>query len=54
LIARLRGEMQMPAPVRVIATGGLARLIAPYCPSIEIVDSQLALEGLRLLYSMNQ
>ncbi len=54
LIARLRGEMQMSAPVRVIATGGLARLIAPYCPSIEIVDPQLALEGLRLLYSMNQ
>ncbi len=54
LIARLRADMQMSVPVRVIATGGLARLIAPHCPSIEIVDSQLALEGLRLLFEMNR
>ncbi len=53
LIARLRAEMPGPNAVRVIATGGLASLIAPHCPSIEIVDSALALEGLRILFEMN-
>ncbi len=54
LIARLRAEMTDSARVRVIATGGLATLIAPHCPSIELVDSQLALEGLRILFEMNR
>ncbi len=53
LIARLRAEMPDSDHLHVIATGGLAPLIAPHCPSIEIVDSQLALEGLRILYEMN-
>ncbi len=52
LVARLRADMQEP-DARVVATGGLAALIAPHCPSIEIVDPQLGLEGLRLLYLMN-
>ncbi|MGB8647463.1 MAG: type III pantothenate kinase [Anaerolineae bacterium] len=52
LVARLRADMQEPE-ARVIATGGLASLIAPHCPSIEIVDSQLAFEGLRILFEMN-
>ncbi len=53
LIARLRADMQAPQ-ARVIATGGLAPLLAPYCPSIGVVDSQLAFEGLRMLFEMNQ
>ena len=35
---------------RVIATGGLASLIAPASTFIEIVDATLTLEGLRLIY----
>ena len=35
---------------RVIATGGLAPLIAPHCETVEIVDPDLTLTGLRLLY----
>ena len=35
---------------RVIATGGLAALIAPASRFIEIVDATLTLEGLRLIY----
>ena len=35
---------------RVIATGGLASLIAPASRFIEIVDATLTLEGLRLIY----
>ena len=35
---------------RVIATGGIAPLIAPYCAMVEIIDPNLTLTGLRLLY----
>jgi type III pantothenate kinase len=52
LAARLRRELGEPA-ARIIATGGHAPLVAQYCPTIEIVDSELAFEGLRLLYEMN-
>lgn len=53
MIARFKNEMQEPT-ARVIATGGMAELLAPQCPAIEIVDMNLALDGLRLLYEMNQ
>ncbi len=46
LIARMRDEMGVRA--RAVATGGLADVIAPHCPSIERVDPHLSFEGLRL------
>ncbi|AUX19903.1 pantothenate kinase [Sorangium cellulosum] len=51
LVARLRRELGYPC--RVVATGGLARLIAPQTESIEAVDDDLTLTGLRLLYERN-
>lgn len=51
LCARLRKELQYPC--RVLATGGLAKLIAPQTESIEHVDNDLTLTGLRLLYERN-
>jgi type III pantothenate kinase len=36
--------------VRVVATGGLAPLIATGSEFIELVDDTLTLEGLRLVY----
>src|SRR6266576_4633584 len=39
-----------PRPPRVIATGGLASLIATGSEFIELVDETLTLEGLRLIY----
>ncbi len=48
LIARLSKEMQI-RPL-VVATGGLARIIAPLCPVIEEVVPELTLEGLYRLY----
>lgn len=52
LARRILSEAEMPA-AQVIATGGLAPVIAPYCPSIHSVDTGLAFEGLRILYGMN-
>ena len=42
------------APVRVVATGGLAPVLAEVTETIESVDATLTLEGLRLLHLMNQ
>lgn len=39
---------------RVIATGGLAKTISIHTKAIDVVDSKLTLEGLRLLYYMNK
>lgn len=41
------------APMNVIATGGLARVIADSSETIEAVDDDLTLTGLRLLYERN-
>ncbi len=51
LVGRLRRELGFPC--RVIATGGLARLIAPQTETIEDVDDDLTLTGLRLIYERN-
>ena len=40
--------------MRVIGTGGLAETIAAETTVIEIVDPWLTLEGLRLVWEMNQ
>lgn len=39
--------------MKVVATGGLGRIIADYTDAIEIYDSKLTLEGLRILYEKN-
>jgi type III pantothenate kinase len=44
----------MGRPVRVLATGGLATLIAPDSRTIEEVVPDLTLDGLRVLYERNQ
>jgi type III pantothenate kinase len=51
LVARLRGELGYTC--RVIATGGLAGLIAAQTETIEAVDDNLTLTGLRLIFDRN-
>ena len=48
-IVRERGEK-----TRVIATGGMAELIAPESDTIEDVDEFLTLKGLRLIFDRNR
>ena len=41
-------------PAAVIATGGLADVVAPYSSCIEHREPWLTLHGLRLIYERNQ
>lgn len=50
LVARLRAEIPQGERARVIAHGGLAEAMARVTPTIEVVDSNLILEGLRIAY----
>lgn len=48
LVRRMIKEMETSP--RIIATGGLAMLMADVCETIEKVDFSLTLEGLRIIY----
>ena len=52
IVERLKAELDYPCAV--IATGGLAPLIAPLSKTIDEVDDTLTLVGLRILYERNR
>ena len=49
-----RMAQELGFPVKVVATGGLAPLIANVSQRIEVVDDLLTLEGLRIIYQRNR
>ncbi len=51
IVARVRGELGSQAPA--VATGGLADLIVRHAATIERVDHELTLVGLRILWTLN-
>ncbi len=52
IIADIKKELGGEA--RVVATGGMGRMMAEYCSVIDDVDPNLTLEGLRLIYENNK
>jgi len=52
MVARLSAEIEFEP--RVIATGGLATMLADHSTTIECVDPILTLEGLRLIHERNR
>ena len=52
MVSRFRGELG--PDMRVIATGGLAPLIAAETDVIDFVNPWLTLEGLRMIYELNR
>lgn len=49
-----RMEQELGYPCTVVATGGLARFITPYCKRPIHCDGELLLEGLWVLYQKNK
>lgn len=52
MVARFKGELG--PETRIVATGGLAEVIAQETDVIDIVDPWLTLHGLRIVYDLNR
>ncbi len=52
MIRRIKKELKRE-DITVIATGGLSKVIIPYCEEKIIYDDELLLKGLRLIYEKN-
>jgi len=53
MLVRMKRELN-GNPIKTIATGGLAELIAQETDVFDIIDPWLTLEGLRILWKMNR
>jgi type III pantothenate kinase len=54
LIQRITHELGGFDEPTVVATGGIASLIAPECRNIHYIDQNLTMEGLRIIYQKNK
>lgn len=52
ILSRIENALEMP--VCAIATGGLARLVVPHCMREMVLDENLLLRGLGIIYEMNK
>ena len=52
MIARMKKELGYDT--KVIATGGLAKLIVPYCETEVTLCNELMLKGLKIIYDKNR
>lgn len=50
IVCSMFEEMDCENDIKVIATGGMGRMMAEYCDLISDVDSTLTLEGLRMIF----
>lgn len=53
IIRKVKEESELPN-LKVVATGGLGRIIAEETDSINIYDSTLTMDGLRIIYEKNR
>lgn len=53
MIQEMRDAYGMTKDIKVIATGGLASVIVPHCNADIIVDNELLLKGLKIIYDKN-
>src|SRR5207244_4394227 len=53
ILQRITAEKSWKDKVRIVATGGYAKLIARKLPEVDAVHENLTLEGLRLVGCMN-
>lgn len=53
ILRRIKSEMGEDA-VRVIGTGGLAKMVADESQIIDVVNPELTLQGLKIIYKQNQ
>lgn len=51
IVTRMRRELDCKA--KVVATGGLAVIVAPATDAIDVVEPMLTLEGLKIIYDRN-
>lgn len=52
IVERIKGEVK--GNPKVVATGGLARVVAPETKTIEEIDDMLTLRGLHIIYHRNR
>ncbi len=52
-VLEMKQELEDGEACRVVATGGMGRMMAEYCDVITDVDPDLTLEGLRMIYENN-
>ena len=53
-VKKIKEEMGNPENIKVIATGGMSSLIALATDSIDILEPNLTIHGLKFLYDMNK
>lgn len=53
IIKKIKEEMNMP-DMKVVATGGLAKIIYPETDAIDVFDPMLTLKGLKLIHEKNK
>lgn len=52
MVRRIKREWPGPEIPGVVATGGLAEIIRPYCETFDLVAPQLTLQGLQIAYDL--
>jgi type III pantothenate kinase len=52
IVGRMKAEMGVEG-IKVVATGGLAGLVAKETSAIDLVDPDITLQGLRIIYERN-